>query len=376
VDLYSEPHPLGGVRLTIIAVDKQSWMVAPTFYNQPTNKGGGIGFGENNLLGRNKKLLAYGQVATGDTFFLGAFVDPAIAGTALSWQVDTYLRYARVIEYEAPTSMHSDVQPVRESKLMYLNGGFKLGVTLFRSLTLAQRIRAAKVAYHDVALAEGMSEEDLGIAPGDPIPEPGAEGWDASTETILTFDRMANWYGISRGAKFRLSYEHALPGLGSDFDYWYATLQLALAERFLVRHNLILRGLLGYGEDLPFQQEYTSGGTSLRGYANSEFRGDAKASGNLEYSLPFFTVHGVAVRGLAFFDSAYTVFLDQLEDNTFRNYLPHHGRRGLAGFRNAAGGGIRLYIRQVVLPLLGLDVGYGIESRGVEVYLALGLTDF
>ena len=40
------------------------------------------------------------------------------------------------------------------------------------------------------------------------------------------------------------------------------------------------------------------------------------------------------------------------------------------------GAGIRLYVRQVVLPLLGLDFGYGLESGGVEVYFAIGLTDF
>jgi outer membrane protein insertion porin family len=376
VDLYAEPHPKGGVRLTIIAVDKHSWVVAPTFYNQPNNHGGGIGFGENNLLGENKKLLVYGQVATGDSFFLGAFVDPSIAGTPLSWQIDTLLRYERVIEYQAPTSMRGVVLPVRESKLMYLNGGVKLGLTLFRSLTLAQRLRGAKVAYYKTALADGMSEGDVGIAPGEPVPEPGAEGWDVSTETILTFDRRANWYGITRGARLKLSYEHALTALGSDFDYWYTTLQFELARRLFIRHNFIVRGLLGYGDDLPFQQEYTSGGTSLRGYATNEFRGDAKAAGNIEYSLQLFTVRGVAVRGLTFVDSAYTLFLDQLDDNTFRHYLHHQGRRGMAGFRSAAGGGIRLYTRQLVLPLLGLDVGYGIESRGVEVYLALGLTDY
>jgi len=272
--------------------------------------------------------------------------------------------------------MRGQVLPVRESKLMYLNGGVKLGLTLFRSLTLAQRLRGAKVAYYKAALAEGMSQADVGALPDEPVPEPGAEGWDVSTETVLTFDRRANWYGVTRGARLKLSYEQALTALGSDFDYWYATLQFELAQRLFIRHNLIVRGLVGYGDDLPFQQEYTSGGTGLRGYATKEFRGDAKAAGNIEYSLPLFTVRGVGVRGLTFFDTAYTLFLDHLDDNTFRHYLPHQGRRGLAGFRSAAGGGVRLYMRELVLPLLGLDVGYGIESRGVEVYLALGLTDY
>ena len=60
----------------ILAKDKHRWVIAPAFYNQPTNIGGGIGFGENNLFGQNQKLLLYGQIATGDSFFIGAWVDP------------------------------------------------------------------------------------------------------------------------------------------------------------------------------------------------------------------------------------------------------------------------------------------------------------
>ena len=71
----------GGVRVHILVKDKHSWVIAPTFYNQPTNTGGGVGFGENNLFGLNQKLLLYAQVATGDSFFIGAWVIPSIGGS-------------------------------------------------------------------------------------------------------------------------------------------------------------------------------------------------------------------------------------------------------------------------------------------------------
>jgi outer membrane protein assembly factor BamA len=85
VEVFSEPMA-GGVRLHLLVKDKHSWVIAPAFYNQPTNVGGGVGFGENNLFGENKKLLLYGQVATGDTFFIGAYVGHALqlAGRCLS----------------------------------------------------------------------------------------------------------------------------------------------------------------------------------------------------------------------------------------------------------------------------------------------------
>jgi outer membrane protein insertion porin family len=397
VDVFSEPHPKGGgVRVTIIVKDKHSWVVAPTFYNQPTNTGGGLGFGENNMFGENKKLLLYGQVATGDTFFIGAYVDPSIAGTPFNWQADVFLRYERVIEYSAPTRFIIDdehpVDPVRRSKMMYLNVGGKVGVTVLRALQLEERIRGAKVAFyknslHDDALGDETlvcgeacpTAEETDVEVSGAIPEPGSEGWDVSSETTLTFDHRANWYGITTGSKVQLSYETSIPGF--DFDYWYATLNFMRARRYFKRTNFIIRGTAGYGRDLPFQQEYTGGGTSLRGYENKQFRGDVKLGTNMEYSIPFFTIKGWAFRGLVFHDSTYVAFLDIEDDDTFRHYLPNadvtaKNVSNLAPWKNAVGAGVRLYVRQIVLPLLGLDFGYGLESGGIEVYLAIGLTDF
>jgi hypothetical protein len=45
------------------------------------------------------------------------------------------------------------------------------------------------------------------------------------------------------------------------------------------------------------------------------------------------------------------------------------------GFKNSVGVGTRLFLRQVVIPLLGVDFGYGLESGDFKVYLAIGLTD-
>ena len=64
--------------------------------------------------------------------------------------------------------------------------------------------------------------------------------------------------------------------------------------------------------------------------------------------------------------------------NDERNYLPesdtwrHHI---FAPLKNSVGVGTRFYLRSIVLPLLGLDVGYGLEAGDIQVYLAIGLTD-
>jgi outer membrane protein assembly factor BamA len=380
INIFHEPHPKGGVKVTILAKDKHSWVVAPTVYNQPTNKGGGVGFGENNLFGQNKKLLLYGQVATGDSFFVAAYIDPSIGGTAFHWAFDLFLQNQRVIEYEIPQKFIEAPSAVRQTKLRYLNGGAKIGATLFRSLSLDARLRGAYVFYGKPTLKDGADISE--VSPGETeVLAPGSEGWDVSGEVILKFDRRANWYGITSGDKYQLKYERALPELGSEFDYAKASISFQRARRYFEKHNLVLKSSASYGENLPFQHEFTSGGTSLRGYKGAQFRGDVKFGFNAEYSvhlfsMPFPLLERLAVRGLAFADSRYTTF-QKRNNNDDRNYLPgtFDDRSRAAPFKNSLGLGTRFFARSIVLPLLGLDVGYGLESGAVEIYFAIGLTD-
>ena len=383
VEVFSEPVP-GGVKLTILAKDKHSWVIAPTYYNQPTNQGGGVGFGENNLFGTNKKLLLYGQIATGDSFFIGAYVDPAINGTRWKWQYDVYLLSERLIEYAAPTELIEDAQPVREGRMNYLNTGVKGGVNLFRGASIDMRLRGAHVGFDDVKLAEGATMDDVtnvddtsSCSVNGEVCAPGESGWDVSGEVILQYDRRANWYGITSGDRYTFTYEHALPTLGSDFNYWYAGGKFERSRKYFSRHNLVMKASAGYGKNLPYQQEYRTGGTGNRGYLNDQQRGDLKIGTNVEYSVPVFTIKGFALRALAFWDSAYTTFQDiEQSDYEFRHYLPDSDPLGFKPFKNSVGIGTRIFVRQIVLPLLGLDLGYGLERNAFEVYLAVGLTDF
>src|SRR5262245_9233753 len=177
VNVFWDPFD-GGVRIHIQVKDKHSWVVAPAFYNQPTNTGVGVGFGENNLFGENQKLLLYGQIATGDSFFIGAWVIPKLWGTRLYAQFDTYLKTSRVIEYEPANKYLDDPAPVRQSRMNYLNGGFKLGIELFGGLKFDARLRGAKVSYKDVKaltadIGQITTDPDASI---DSPPPPGREG--------------------------------------------------------------------------------------------------------------------------------------------------------------------------------------------------------
>jgi outer membrane protein insertion porin family len=366
-----------GVRVRLKVRDKHSWVIAPAFYNQPTNTGGGIGFGENNLFGENQKLLLYGQIATGDSFFIGAWVIPALSGTRFYAQLDTYLKTSRVIEYEPAHGYTDNPDGVRQSRMNYLNAGAKIGIELFRGLKLDGRVRGAHVTFDDV---KAVTLDGGKIGPGVDVtnpPKPGQEGWDVSTEVSLALDRRADWYGVQTGYRYQTSLEFSVPALGSDFHYYIYNVSLWKGVQVLERHNLIARAGINVGHHLPFQQEFTMGGTGMRGYINDQFRGDLRVTTNLEYSAPLFTLFGLSIRVLGFLDSGYTTFLTSTT-NPERSYLARSGHDDnsvLAPFKNSVGVGTRLYLRQIVIPLLGVDFGYGLEARDLQLYLAIGLTN-
>ncbi len=259
----------------------------------------------------------------------------------------------------------------------YLNLGIKAGVTVFGTTSLDFRLRGAKVTFDQIRLAPGATvaevTDDVDATP-ETIPGPGEEGWDISAEAALKYDGRANWYGISTGDLYKFTLFRSLPALNSDFRYWGANVQWVRARKFWERHNFIIKATAKYGHGMPFQQEYVAGGTDLRGYKNSALRGNLKLGGTAEYSVPVFTVKGFALRALAFVDSTYIGFI-RTGDDTKRNYLPGYDDSRLGGFRNTVGVGTRVYLRSVVLPLLGLDIGYSPEIQAHEIYFAIGLTD-
>jgi outer membrane protein assembly factor BamA len=386
-NVFTEAMGDGDVRVFIQVDDKHSWIVAPAFYNQPTNVGAGVGYGENNLFGKNQKLLVYGQIATGDSFFIGAWVVPAINDTRLFSQLDVYLRSSRFIEYASPTKYLENPVAVRQSRMHYFNVGGKLGLELYRGIKIDTRLRAAKVSYLDLKLLPGATLENSGVdctmidcTVEANIPAPSVDGNDVSSETTLTIDRRASYYGVNEGYRYSLAYETSVEGLGSDFRYSIYTASIYRATKLLERHNFIVRASGQYGQRLPFHQELRTGGTAMRGWLNDQFRGNLKVAGNLEYHFPMFgitlpKVGPMAIRGLLFFDAAYTTFTKTSDNADKRNYLPDSQARGLAPMKTSVGIGTRFFLRDVVLPLLGLDFGYGLESRDYQVYLAIGLTD-
>jgi outer membrane protein assembly factor BamA len=370
VNVFGTSMPDGsGTKLIIEAKDKHSWIIAPTVYLQPGNQGGGVGFGENNLFGRNKKLLLYGQIATADSLFIGGYLDPSMFGSKyFYWRAYTFLRRELVTEYTSPDELFETPEPERTTTMWYVNNALLLGINLWKGFAFDTQIRAAWVAYQD-ATCEGMHT-------GTCAELPDKDGWDVAMEWKITRDKRANWYGISSGTMFRVNFEKSFADLGAEWDYWLASTSFTWAHRpaFWRNSNLIVKAYAGVGDNLPFHSEFTSGGVGLRGYRNREFRGDMKFSNQNEYSIPLFKIGSVAFRALGFVDLAYTGFVND-DGNDSRNYLAGQVLNDEGRLRMGVGGGFRIYLRSIVLPLLGLDWGYGIQTDEWHMYFAVGLTE-
>lgn len=353
----------GGYAMIAELVDKHSWIVMPTLYVLSSAKSVGFGFAENNLLGNNRKFLVYGQLGTIDSFFVGAYVIPAFRGTRLSLRFDTFLQRARFNEFANPTGDPASTELARRSTYLFLNGGAAAGWNFRWWLNSDVRFRGAYVAYRDAARPDDPSMS---------LPLPSPDGLDITVQTRTTIDARTRIWGVADGPFAQLRFEYAIPGV-SDYQYGSVYLRASYAWKFLTSHNLEVRTVSSVGYHLPFHDEWRLGAASdLRGYQSDQFRGDTRIFSRLEYSAPIARAGKLSFRAVGFYDAGYIGF--HFADPATRDYLPGQVDDGV--FRSDVGGGLRVYVRNIVLPLLGFDVGYGLESRSPAFYFQIGLTDF
>ncbi len=348
-----------GVIVVATVKDKLSWIAAPTVYVLPNNTAVGVGYVQNDLGGRDQKILLYGQLGTQQNILLATFLDPAVHGSRLTYRLDLYLEGRQLDEYANADAR--DFTIARTTRETFLDAGALIGWN-FRWWAVADfRLRGAYVYFRDPRDASGAVAT---------VPE--KDGWDITTQARLTLDHRTHRFGVTSGGYLQGELEQSIPGLDS-YGYGDGLLRAYYSWVLFCEHELEVRGVLSAGYHLPIHEELALGGVSdLRGYPTDQFRGDVNTLVRAEYSVPLFKAWIFAFRALGFYDSGYSGFHFRRESD--RDYLPEQLGRGV--YRNDVGIGLRVYVKAVVLPLLGLDLGYGIEGHSPEVYFELGLTDF
>lgn len=350
-----------GVIIVATANDKHSWIAAPTVFALPGNKAFGVGFAENNFQGTAQKFLLYGQIGTKTSLFFGTFLDPAFHGSKLTWRTDIYAFRRQIAEYANPRDDASSFAIERSTTATYLGGGALIGWNFRWWMVGDLRLRGAYVYFRD---AQDES--------GHPLPIPEKDGWDFTLQAHLTLDARHHYYGVTWGPYAQLTLEPSVPVIDS-YGYQSAALRAYYSWRIFQEHEFEIRGGLSAGRHMPLHEELTIGGTpDLRGYDVDQFRGDTRAVARAEYSVPLFKYKFLAFRGIGFYDAGYAGFHNRRDED--RDYLA--SQTGAGYVRTDVGLGLRIYLNNIVLPLLGLDFGWGIEARAPEIYFEVGLTDF
>ena len=349
-----------GVWIVATVDDKQSWVAAPTIFALPGNKAVGLGFAENDFRGRDQKFLLYGQLGTKTSLFFGTFLDPAVHGSQWTWRADLYAYRRDIDEYLNPHDDPTNFDIARTTEATYLGAGFLLGWNFNWWCNVDLRPRFAYVYFRNAQAPDGTQ-----------LPIPEKDGWDVSVQAHLNIDKRIHRFGVTWGPYLQLTLEPSVPGFDS-YGWQNALLRAYYSWKLFEEHELEVRTLLESGHHLPFHEEDVIGGVvDLRGYDVDQFRGDRRAVFRVEYSVPLFKWRIFAFRAIGFYDTGAIALHSPRSD---RDYLPNQLSDSYT--RNDVGAGIRIYVNNIVLPLLGLDVAYGIEGTSPEIDFEVGLTDF
>lgn len=363
----------GRVRVVLQVEDKASWVVAPTFSVSNSNIGGGVLYAESNLWGRSKKFAAALQVSTAESGLFVGYLDPNLFGfPPLRLSFEGQVRSDRVEEYRLGASQ-DEPEVARRTRLNSASAAGEL------SVMIAERVRVG-AKYRLMLIDAQAPGTDAPVT--EPAFEPGAAQRDTSLRLFVGVDTRQNLHAVMEGLNIEGSLEFSDPGVWSNFRYKRFGLLYRHGLRFFEEHNLVLRGEAVAGLDLPFHQELVVGGNSLRGFLYRQFRGDTRLSFTAEYHFPLFTVKSLSFRGVGFSDTGLMMWRTLPEDKLLRDvngrvvrgYL-EEAEGGLDGatLAQGLGVGLRLYLRSIVLPLVGVDVAYGVNSGEFRFYLVAGV---
>ena len=383
------PGGNAGVRLIIHAKDKLSWIIAPIFHYSPGDYGGGLAYANSNVFGGNKKFLAIAQYTTAQSFLFLAFLDPNIRNTRWYYRVDALLRRDDIWEYADGHIANPRIE--RQTNVDTFGVAALGGVNFTRHLHLDLRLKiyydnVENAQCYNTTTSDGSGTPNVIAEQGGSCLKPSNSGWDNTLTAHVGYDGRSNVYGVLQGLLVDASYQYGASWLGTRQDYHLLSLVGNYAWRFFKEHNLLLKLGADIFFDPPFKMEVETGGALMRGLVFRQYRGDTDVRATLEYILPLFTIQGLSVRLNAFYDTNLTWFRslpDQssplarfvVRGSTWRDFLPDTPSGVVRdSWHNGLGGGLRFYLRGVILPLLGVDFAYGIEGNEFQWYLSIGST--
>jgi outer membrane protein assembly factor BamA len=381
VNVYWEPHGVG-MRVNIVITEKFPWAPLPTFSYSPGNVSLGGVVVHGNLFGRGKRGVIGGRYSNVDSGALIAYEDPSVFQSWFFFVIKGRFQSQVLPEYSNTSLPDMPLLPIRNTKTKTHGFDVSVGIAWFRKVRTSFGWSLDRTN-----VISSTAEEDNPYAKGIDFGPAAQSARRGAVTANLTFDFRARQHAVVYGSSlgFNLEYAATRWGAQSNVWYWKAGAGYEHGFRFFRRHNVVFRTGAALGENLPLWSEPSAGGQNLRGYLYRQFQGDSYVRSQVEYSFPLFSVYSLDVRGITFSDAAAIWFSKLPVENGVNYELRDDGRQFLPpsflrqGFDEnkdihvSVGAGIRFYLRSVAVPLVGVDVGYGLGTKDVRMILVLGV---
>lgn len=339
VKVSQRENPDGTYDVRVSVVEKQLWFVFPIVQAWSSRYSFGAAFGESNLIFPNARTLMAFQAGNRLNRFFYVIDAKNMFDTSLSLRVWTLARQDEVPLYTG--SLKTDQIAINDAAVS-VSPGYQWT--------------------NEIRTSYGVNYRFLDFGSSANVPEANSTKHDVSMAFEFSYDSLKRRDGFAVGDMIKAGYEFSGPRFGSGFSYHTESVEWIHGVKYgsYFNHLFFLKGQIG--DTLPFHKQLTLGGESLRGYQEKQFRGDTLITLRNDLMFPLWRPKSFTLFGVGFHDLGFLYF-DQ--DGIDRSSL-----------NNGVGGGFRMSLASILAPVFGLDFGYGLEDKSLEIIFALGLVSF
>jgi hypothetical protein len=320
VSIASEPVSPDTVDLRVTVDEKWTLVPIPFFSSGGDGFNGGLILIESNLFGRNKQLISAGFGGTDGVSGFFVFADPSVFGSSWSGSVSASAGRSEI------ETVHPDGTRIRRYTVEGQSAGLGIGYGFTPELRIRTRLGVGNNTVTEFRPGLDDSEPD-----GTTLLEP---------EIGIAYDGTRPVDVLLVGPQTSLRARWTAPETG-----WLVEGDLSWGFPLFETHRLRLMGSAGYGNLPVLAEAPISARDGFRTLPYQATRADRWSGGAVLYDLPVVSAGWGAFVLSHYWEAG--VFDTELIDPT-----PYYG----------PGGGFRVYIRQVAIPAVGLDVAYNMAD--------------
>jgi outer membrane protein assembly factor BamA len=292
----------------------------------------GLAVLETNLLGRRKELAVVAIASSRGQLGAAFYRDPALLGTRALLDAEV------VAENEVRERARGD-------DVVYRWRDRRLEASVRPGVQLGPRIALRAGPF---LLLRSTAAED-----GDPAPPGGGRDLGLAWDLEYAGQDYRDWFDA--GLALRARGQSALPALGSGRRFTGGWARAAIAAPLLRDHasSAVVTGFATDGD--PVLDAFRLGARpGTRGFREEALWAERAVTLTLDHQVPFWRPRWGTVAALGFVDAG----VARWSAERTRWIAP--------------GAGVRLYVRDVALPALGLDLAWSSEVRGVAASFFIG----